>query len=193
MKAEDPLRLFKHWFAEAREKESSDPTAMALATASLQGKPTVRMVLLKQADADGFVFYTNLKSPKASDLDTNPQASLCLNWPVLQRQIRIDGTVKPVSPAEADAYFATRPWLSKIGAWASRQSQTMAGRYELVQAVAAVSLRFGTKTVPRPSFWSGYRVIPDSMEFWQQRPFRQHDRQRFTRVETTWSQEWLFP
>jgi len=177
----------------ARAAETSDPTAMALATADASGLPAVRMVLLKQADARGFVFYTNLESPKCADLRANPRAALCFHWPKLERQVRVDGRVEPVSEAEADAYFATRPRLSQLGAWASRQSQPIAGRFVLEQAVAATALRFPLGTVPRPPYWSGWRVVPARIEFWQQRAFRHHDRQRFTRDGEGWRAEWLFP
>ena len=189
----DPIARFNAWFAEARAAESSDPTAMALATASADGHPSVRMVLLKHADARGFVFYTNLESPKCADLRANPRVALCFHWPKLERQVRVDGQVEPVSDAEADAYFATRPRLCQLGAWASRQSQPIAGRFVLEQAVAAVALKFPFGTVPRPPYWSGWRVVPDKMEFWHQRPFRHHDRERFTREGGAWRSEWLFP
>ena len=166
---------------------------MALATADTGGRPAVRMVLLKHADERGFVFYTNLESPKAADLRNNPRAALCFHWPVLERQVRIDGRVGPVSDAEADAYFATRPRLSQLGAWASRQTQPIAGRFVLEQTVAAAALRFPLGAVPRPPYWSGYRVTPEVIEFWHQRPFRHHDRQRFTREGEGWRHEWLFP
>jgi pyridoxamine 5'-phosphate oxidase len=193
MPVPDPIAFFQEWFADARDREKSDPTAMSLATADRQGRPAVRMVLLKHADERGFVFYTNLESPKAADLRDNPRAALCFHWPVLERQVRIEGGVGPVSDAEADAYFATRPRLSQLGAWASRQTQPIAGRFVLEQAVAAVALRFPLGTVPRPPYWSGYRVMPDVIEFWHQRPFRHHDRQRFTREGEGWRHEWLFP
>lgn len=193
MQQPDPMRLFQEWFAEARDREKSDVTAMALATADATGKPSVRMVLLKNADARGFVFYTNLGSPKAEDLRANPRAELCFHWPVLERQVRVAGAVEAVSDAEADAYFATRPRLSQLGAWASRQSQPMNGRYELEQAVARETMRFGVGQVPRPAFWSGFRVVPERLEFWQQKPFRHHDRQRYTRKAQGWHHEWLYP
>jgi len=189
----DPIARFREWFAAAREIELTDPTAMALATADAAGRPAVRMVLLKHADERGFVFYTNLESPKCADLRANPRAALCLHWPKLERQVRIDGRVEPVSAAEADAYFATRPRLSQLGAWASRQSQPIAGRFVLEQAVAATTLRFPFGAVPRPPYWSGWRVVPDQIEFWQQRAFRHHDRQRFSREAADWRGEWLFP
>jgi pyridoxamine 5'-phosphate oxidase len=193
MSVPDPIAFFQEWFADARDREKSDPTAMSLATADLQGRPAVRMVLLKHVDDRGFVFYTNLESPKAVDLRNNPRAALCFHWAVLERQVRSEGRVEPVGDAEADAYFATRPRLSQLGAWASRQTQPIAGRFVLEQAVAAVALRFPLGTVPRPPYWSGYRVTPDVIEFWHQRPFRHHDRQRFTREGEGWRHEWLFP
>jgi len=193
MQLPDPLRLFQEWFAEARDREKTDATAMALATADAAGQPAVRMVLLKAVDAHGFAFYTNLGSPKAENLRANPRAELCFHWPVLERQVRVAGAVEAVGDAEADAYFATRPRLSQLGAWASRQSKPMNGRYELEQAVARESVRFGVGKVPRPAFWSGFRVVPSRIEFWHQRPFRHHDRQCFTRVGAEWHHEWLYP
>lgn len=189
----DPFELFHQWFAAAKAAESADPTAMALATADANGHPTVRMVLLKKADSRGFVFYTNLESPKAAQLRQNPRAALCLHWARLERQVRVEGTVELVNDDEADAYFATRPWLSQIGAWASRQSAPMSDRFALEQAVAAAALRFNIGVVPRPPHWSGYCLVPDRMEFWRQRPFRHHDRQLFTRTPGGWSEQWLFP
>ena len=193
MQLPDPMRLFHEWFAVARDCEQNDATAMALATADATGRPAVRMVLLKMADVRGFVFYTNLASPKADDLRANPRAELCLHWPVLERQVRIAGAVEAVGDDEADAYFASRPRLSQLGAWASHQSKPMNGRSELEQAVAVAAIRFGVKAVVRPLFWSGFRVVPQQMEFWHQRPFRHHDRQRFTRIGPAWHHEWLFP
>lgn len=189
----DPFDLFHQWFSAAKAAESSDPTAMALATAGADGRPAVRMVLLKKADRSGFVFYTNLESPKARQLRENPQAALCLHWARLERQVRAEGRIEPVSDEEADAYFASRPRLSQLGAWASRQSAPMKDRFTLEQAVAATALRFGIGAVPRPPHWSGYRLVPDQIEFWQQRPFRHHDRQLFTRSSEGWSKQWLFP
>jgi pyridoxamine 5'-phosphate oxidase len=193
MPVPDPIAFFQEWFADARNREKSDPTAMSLATADPSGRPAVRMVLLKHVDDRGFVFYTNLESPKAADLRNNPRAALCFHWAILERQVRIEGPVGPVSDAEADAYFATRPRLSQLGAWASRQTQPIAGRFVLEQAVAAVALRFPFGAVPRPPYWSGYRITPEVIEFWHQRPFRHHDRQRFTREGEGWRHEWLFP
>jgi len=194
MSVPDPFALFDEWFAAARATEPDDPTAMALATADASGRPSVRMVLLKAADPRGFVFYTNLESPKASDLHANPRAELCLHWAKLERQVRIGGRVEAVADAEADAYFASRPRLSQLGAWASHQSQPMRDRFELEQSVALAGLRFNVGKVPRPPHWSGFRVTPERMEFWHQRPFRHHDRQVFTRTgDSAWRHAWLFP
>ncbi len=189
----DPIELFAAWLAAARTTETDDPTAMALATADASGRPAVRMVLLKQADRHGFVFYTNLNSPKSADLRVNPRAALCLHWPKLQRQVRIDGPVEPVADPEADRYFATRPRLSQLGAWASPQSQPMRNRFDLQRAVAAVVMRHAVGAVPRPPHWSGWRVVPARIEFWRERAFRHHDRQLFVRDGATWRQQWLFP
>ncbi len=189
----DPIPLFHEWFAAARSRETTDPTAMALATANRAGRPSVRMVLLKHADAQGFVFYTNLESPKSIDLTENPHAALCLHWPVLERQVRIHGEVTPVNSGEADDYFRSRPRLSQLGAWASRQSRPMSGRFELERAVAGAALQFAVGEVPRPPHWSGWRVVPGEIEFWHQRPFRHHDRQLFTRAPDGWRLQWLYP
>jgi len=193
MSAAEPFALFDKWFAEARAAEHDDPTAVALATTDPSGHPSVRMVLLKAVDPRGFVFYTNLNSPKAHDLQTRPRAALCIHWPRLERQVRIEGGTELVNDVEADAYFATRPRLSQLGAWASRQSQPMTDRFELEQAIAAATLRFHIGRVPRPPHWSGFRVLPDRFEFWQQRPFRHHDRQRFFWNGDGWRHQWLFP
>jgi pyridoxamine 5'-phosphate oxidase len=189
----DPIALFQEWFAEAKKTEKDDPTAMALATSDAQGNPSVRMVLLKHADERGFVLYTNLESPKAEQLRNRKRAALCFHWALLEKQVRVEGAVESVSDEEADAYFATRPRLSQLGAWASRQSQPIAGRFVLEQAVAAMALRFPLGAVPRPPYWSGFRVKPDMIEFWHQRPFRHHDRQRFVKDGEAWKNEWLFP
>ncbi|MCX6954675.1 MAG: pyridoxamine 5'-phosphate oxidase [Verrucomicrobia bacterium] len=191
--AEDPMALFHTWMERASCAERDDPTAMALATADPTGRPAVRMVLLKQADARGFVFYTHATSPKGLDLAANPRAALCFHWAQLARQVRVDGDITPVSDEEADQYFATRPRLSQIGAWASRQSQPMTGRFELEQAVAGAALRFGASKVPRPPNWKGYRVVPQRIEFWEERPFRHHDRRVFVREDAGWRVQWLFP
>lgn len=193
MEAEDPIALFQTWLADAQVSEPDDATAMAVATADARGRPSVRMLLLKHVDARGFVFYTSLDSPKCADLRQNPRAALCFHWAKAERQVRVEGAVDPVSADEADAYFATRPRLSQLGAWASKQSQPMRGRFELEAAVAAMAARFAVGAVPRPPHWSGWRVRPEKIEFWHQRPFRHHDRRVFVREDDGWRAEWLFP
>jgi pyridoxamine 5'-phosphate oxidase len=189
----DPLALFREWLAEATQREPNDPTAMTLATVSAEGQPSARMVLLKGADEDGFVFYTNLESQKASELTANPRASLLFHWKSLRRQVRIDGSVTAVSDAEADAYFASRPRGAQIGAWASRQSHALESRFALEKRVAEYTAKFGLSTIPRPAFWSGYRVRAERMEFWQDRPFRLHDRLVYTRSGEGWHTHKLYP
>ena len=188
----DPVREFGVWLDAAKKSDLEEPTAMALATSDATGAPSVRMVLLKGADERGFVFYTNLESPKASDLGANPRAELCFFWPP-NRQIRVRGSVGPVGPEEADAYFATRPRVSQLGAWASRQSRPLGGYAELERAVAAFAIRFGVSAVPRPPHWSGFRLVPSQIEFWEQRPFRLHHRVRYTRTEQGWDEQPIFP
>jgi pyridoxamine 5'-phosphate oxidase len=189
----DPITQFHEWMAEARRAGTPDATAMALATVDSRNRPSVRMVLLKAADARGFVFYTNLESKKADDLKHNPAASLCFYWPLSERQVRVEGNVEPVTDAEADAYWATRPRLSQLGGWASKQSRPMQDRFGLQKAVAAAALRFPFGDIPRPPFWSGYRLVAERIEFWHQKPFRHHDRTVFTKQGDGWSEEWLFP
>lgn len=193
MSMTDPISLFATWFSDAGANEIHDHTACALATADASGRPGVRMVLLKAHGPRGFVFYTNLESPKAADLHSNPRAALCFHWPKLERQVRIEGVVERVDDHEADTYFTTRPRISQLGAWASRQSQPMSARFALASAIASVAARFPLGSVPRPPNWSGFRVVPNRIEFWVQRPFRHHDRERFTREDDTWRREWLFP
>ena len=189
----DPIELFRSWFAEAEKKVIGDPTAVALATADKSGAPSLRMVLLKEADHRGFVFYTNVESRKGLELGANARAALCFYWQAIGRQIRIEGRVEPVSDDEADAYFATRDRGAQIGAWASVQSRPMQGRFELEKRVVKATTRFGLGKIPRPPFWTGYRVVPDAMEFWKQGTFRLHDRRRYTRNGTDWSVEHLYP
>lgn len=191
--ASDPVDRFNAWLQEATRAGQPEPTAMAVATADAHGAPNVRMLLLKGADARGFAFYTNLESPKAAELAANPRAALCFYWNTGKRQVRVAGSVKRVSDAEADAYFATRPRLSQLGAWASHQSRPMADSLELERNCAVVAMRFGVGAVPRPPAWSGYRVVPETIEFWQDKPFRLHDRVRFTRLADGWTLQRIFP
>jgi pyridoxamine 5'-phosphate oxidase len=189
----DPFSLFAEWFEAACESEPNDPNAMALATADADGMPDVRMVLLKGFDPGGFVFYTNLESRKGLQLASQAKAALCFHWKSLRRQVRVRGSVQPVTAEEAEEYFATRPSLSRIGAWASRQSRPLESRAALEQAVARYRDRFGEGPIPRPPHWSGFRIEPAEMEFWRDRPFRLHDRMRFSREGAGWARTRLFP
>jgi pyridoxamine 5'-phosphate oxidase len=190
----DPLARFEAWMAEAARSEPNDPNAVCLATATPEGRPSARMVLLKGVDDRGFVFYTNLESRKGEELAANPQAALCFHWKSLQRSVRVEGPVERVSDAEADAYYASRARGSRIGAWASRQSRPLEGRFALEKAVAEHTMRFGLGEIPRPPFWSGFRVLPRRIEFWRDMPFRLHDRQVFHREGTgAWRLEALYP
>jgi len=192
---DDPFALFEAWFTEAEASEPNDPNAMALATVAADGMPSVRMVLLKGFDETGFVFFTNLESRKGEQLKANPKAALCFHWKTLQRSVRVEGLVTPVSPAEADAYFATRARSSRIGAWASKQSRPLASRFDLERRIAEYTARFGLGEVPRPPFWSGFRLAPLRIEFWKNGAFRLHDRLVFTRADLAegWTIERLFP
>ena len=190
--AEDPYALFGRWLAEATAAEPNDPNAAALATVSADGTPSVRVVLLKTVDGRGFAFFTNLDSHKGRDLRANPRAALNLHWKSLGRQVRVEGRVEQVSDAEADAYYATRPRGSRIGAWASKQSQPLDDRATLEGRLADFEGRFGDD-IPRPDFWSGFRVVPEKIEFWQGRQSRLHDRLVFRREKDGWTTQLLYP
>jgi pyridoxamine 5'-phosphate oxidase len=193
--AEEPFALFAEWFAEACKSEPSDPNAMALASVDANGMPDVRMVLMKGFDAEGFVFYSHSASAKGLQLAANPKAGLLFHWKTLRRQVRIRGPVNPVTDAEADAYFATRPKQAQLGAWASKQSQPLESRFAFEQAIAKVAARYVIGEVPRPPGWSGWRIAPLRFEFWHDRPFRLHDRIEFSRDTSgqTWSKTRLYP
>ena len=192
---EDPFSLFEDWLQAARGSEPNDPNAVALATADPDGLPDVRMVLLKGFDRDGFVFYTNLESAKGRQLQDNPKAAMCFHWKSLRRQVRLRGAITPVSEAEADAYFRSRARDSRIGAWASKQSRPLESRFALEKEVAKYAAKFHIGSVPRPDFWSGFRLIPERIEFWRDGRFRLHDRMVFSREAATspWSVMRLYP
>jgi pyridoxamine 5'-phosphate oxidase len=191
--AQDPHALFEEWLAEARLTEPNDPTAMALATADAAGRPSVRMVLMKGHDENGFVFYSNLDSSKGGELADNPRAALLFHWKSLRRQVRVEGPVEPVSAAEADSYFATRARDSQLGAWASDQSRPLDVRATFEARYEAMRSRFESGEVPRPPRWSGWRVAPERIEFWSDRAHRLHERRLFTRSGDGWSEGLLYP
>ena len=191
--SDDPFALFAAWFVEAHTSEPNDPDAMALATSDSVGRPSVRMVLLKGHDDRGFVFYTNLDSRKGGELAVNPQASLLFHWKSLRRQIRISGAIEAVSDTEADIYFASRGRDSRIGAWASDQSRPLDRRETFEARFDALKARFDQQPVPRPPRWSGFRVIPREIEFWQDRAHRLHERRLFTRTSDSWTESMLYP
>lgn len=192
-KVTNPYVLFGKWFTEAKKSEVNNPNAMCLATVDRSGFPNARMVLLKDYNAKGFVFYTNYESAKGEELLSTGEAALCFYWKSLQKQIRVTGRVVPVSEEEADAYFSSRPRGSQIGAWASQQSRPIPSRETLLHAIDLTEKTFEGKDIPRPDYWSGFRVIPDTIEFWQEMPYRLHDRVLYEKKGKGWKQTRLFP
>lgn len=190
----EPFALFEAWFKEAKAKEPNDPNGMALATADAAGFPDVRMVLLKGVDT-GFVFYSNAESAKGRQLEANPRAAIVLHWKSLRRQVRVRGLIEPVTDAESDAYFQSRDRGARIGAWASAQSRPLEDRLALEKRIAEFAAKFGLGEVPRPEYWRGWRLVPLSIEFWRDRPFRLHDRLVFTREspQAPWAKQRLYP
>jgi pyridoxamine 5'-phosphate oxidase len=193
--ADDPLRLFAAWLEGATAAEPRDPTAMTLATVDADGLPDARIVLLKGVDERGFVFYTNIESQKGRELDIHPAAALVFHWKSVNRQVRVRGPVERVTEAEADTYFASRPKQAQIGAWASKQSAVLESRLAFEQAVARTAAKYASGAVPRPPYWSGYRIVPLGIEFWQERPHRLHDRVEFRRPApgAPWNKTRLYP
>jgi pyridoxamine 5'-phosphate oxidase len=191
--ADEPYRLFAAWFAEAEKSEPNDANGLALATVDTDGMPNVRMVLLKGFDESGFVFYTNFESAKGKEILASMKAAMCFHWKSLRRQVRIRGPVELVSKEEADADYATRARGSRIGAWASKQSRPLESRFALEKAVAEYTLKFAVGEIPRPDHWSGFRLVPRTIEFWHDRPFRLHDRILFSRAGDGWEKTRLYP
>ena len=191
--AADPIALFDSWFAEARSAEASEPEAMVVATATPEGAPSARMVLLKQHGPEGFVFYTHYASRKGGEIAANPNVALLFHWKALGRQVRIEGVTHRVDPLEADAYFASRPRDSQLGAWASMQSRPLPDRETFERRYEEMKRKFDGMSVPRPDDWSGFRVVPEAMEFWTAREHRLHERRLFTRTAGGWSEGLLYP
>ena len=190
---QEALERLKKLLEKAKKTDLPEPTAMTLATCDRQGNPMARTVLLKGVDDEGLVFYTNLGSRKARQLSDNPKAAICFYWPPLKEQVLVEGNVVPVTDEEADAYWETRPRESRIGAWASRQSETLPHRFALLRRVVSRTARFGIAPVPRPEFWSGFRIAPHRIEFWSNRPSRLHDRVCYELLEENWTRRSLFP
>jgi len=189
-----PLAQFQLWFDEAKAHPAiTEPTAMTLATVSADGKPSARIVLLKEVDARGFAFFTNLESRKSREITASPHAALCFYWMPLNKQVRVEGRITPVTDAESDAYFASRERARQIGAWASRQSEAMETRDTLETRIAEFTTKFEGQPIPRPPYWGGWRLLPDSIEFWQQRDFRLHVRDSYTREGQHWQHTLLYP
>ena len=193
MKTDDPIASIAEWLEHARRHEPEDAEAMSVATVDATGKPSVRMLLLRGIDARGLVFYTNLTSRKAREVEANAAVALCFHWKSTGRQIRVEGPAEAVGAAEADASFASRPRRSQIGAWASKQSSELESRFKLEQRVARYAATFAIGPVPRPDFWSGYRVVPQRIEFWEKRTFRLHERTLFVREGDAWTRARLYP
>ena len=190
----DPLELFRIWMSEAEKEEINDPNAFSLATVSENNEPSVRMILLKELKQEGFVFYTNMSSPKSHDLKKIPKASICFHWKSLQRQVRISGNIIQVSNEDADSYFASRPYESKIGAWASDQSKVMNKREEFLKKITELKKKYKDKNnVPRPKHWSGWCLCPSLIEFWLGDQFRIHERLKYSKISNTWKKEILYP
>ena len=194
-KTMDPLELFADWYEEAKKNELNDPNAMSLATVDINGIPSVRIVLLKGFDVDGFVFYTNLQSRKANEFKNNPNVAVCFHWKSLQRQVRIEGQVSKVSDKEADEYFKSRARLSRLGAWASKQSEILESRDHLLARLKTFEEKYDGETIPRPSHWSGNRIAAKKIEFWEDGKFRLHDRFIFERqsIDGPWTKARLYP
>ena len=194
MDLDDPLELFKIWMSEAEKNEINDPNALSLATTNKNNEPSVRMVLLKELNQKGFVFYTNLNSPKSEDLKQNPRASMCFHWKSLQRQVRISGGINQIEDKEADIYFNSRPYESKIGAWASDQSKAMNTREEFLKKINEFKVKYKDKNnVPRPKYWSGWILNPSIIEFWLGDEFRIHERLKYKKISNNWKKEILYP
>ena len=194
MDLDNPIELFNIWMSEAEKKEINDPNALSLATTNAKNEPSVRMILLKELSEKGFIFYSNLKSPKSLDLKKNPKAAMCFHWKSLQRQVRVSGKIKKVSNKEADVYFSSRPYESRIGAWASNQSNPMKKRSELLKKIEVYKNKYKDENkVPRPEHWSGWCLSPISIEFWLGDQFRIHERLKYIKVLKKWKKEILYP